>query len=143
MTDKPQHIEQAEALRALAAFVEANPQYTDRLRYSFNHINVFVRGDKKAEMADMVRTGLRSGAKVEKGIYGQWFAAVMDFGGGVDLHITARRDEVCERVVTGTTTVTKLVPDPAVEVPEVEITEEVELVEWVCRPLMSVSDGAA
>jgi hypothetical protein len=136
------HIEQAEALRALAAFVEANPQYTDDFRYAFNHINVYVKGDKKAALADMVRAGLRAGAKVEKKVYGAWFSAELDFGGGVDLQVNANRDEVCERVVTGTKTVTKLVPDPAIEVPEVEITEEVEIYEYVCGPLMSVSNPA-
>lgn len=56
---------------------------------------------------------------------------------GLHLDIRAHRDEVCERVVTGTETVVKQVPDPTVDVPLVEVTEDVEIVEWRCAPLLS------
>ena len=42
------------------------------------------------------------------------------------------RDAVCTRRVVGTETVTKRVHDPSV--PLVEVTEEVEVVEWDCAP---------
>ncbi len=49
------------------------------------------------------------------------------------------REEVCERVVTGTREVTESVPDPEAmkEVPIVEVTKTVEDVEWRCRPLLA------
>ena len=47
------------------------------------------------------------------------------------------QSEVCERVVTGTETVTRTVPDPTVKVPMVEVTETVETVEWRCRPILA------
>lgn len=50
------------------------------------------------------------------------------------------RDEVCERVVVDTREVTKTVPDPAVDVPTVEITETQEVVEWRCPPLLAGAD---
>lgn len=62
---------------------------------------------------------------------------------GLSIVLTAFRNEVCERVVTGTETVTKQVRDPEAaaqalaSVPLVEITETVEQVQWICRPLMA------
>lgn len=59
--------------------------------------------------------------------------------GGLDFVVYGKREQVCERVVTGTETVTKTVPDPEAlaKVPSVEVTETVEKVEWVCRPLLA------
>jgi hypothetical protein len=137
--ETPLHIQQAEALRSLARFIEANPQHGATFRNAFNMINVYVGGDKKAALAEIVRSGLRAGVKVDKEAYGTWFSAVLRFGSDVNVHVNAQRDEVCERIVTGTETVTKKVPDPALlaEVPEVEITEEVETVRWECKPLLA------
>lgn len=61
------------------------------------------------------------------------FTVTRKFGGAVELQHHANRDDVCERVVTGTRTVTK--PDPAA--PLVEVEEEV--VEWRCSPLLAGS----
>jgi hypothetical protein len=55
---------------------------------------------------------------------------------GLKTEIIVDRPAVCERVVTGTETVTRQVPDPSVHVPTVEVTEVVEQVEWVCSPLL-------
>ena len=54
---------------------------------------------------------------------------------GLHLHVVVTREAVCERVVTGTETVTRLVPAP--DAPMVEVTETVETVEWVCQPLLA------
>jgi hypothetical protein len=56
---------------------------------------------------------------------------------GLRIQLTAVRDAVCERVVLGTETVVTTVPDPAVEVPLVEVTEQREIVEWRCGPLLA------
>lgn len=56
---------------------------------------------------------------------------------GLHFDVVAYRDNVCERVVTGTRKVTRTIPDPDVEVPTVEVTETVEDVEWHCAPLLS------
>lgn len=57
--------------------------------------------------------------------------------GGLETQVVVNRSAVCERVVTGTETVTKRVPDPSVEVPLVEVTETVETFEWRCAPLLA------
>jgi hypothetical protein len=61
---------------------------------------------------------------------------------GLKTQIIVDRPAVCERVVTGTETVTRQVPDPSVVVPTVEVTEVVEHVEWVCGPLLDREPAA-
>jgi len=53
--------------------------------------------------------------------------------------LTDLRAQVCERVVTGTQTVTEEVPDPdyIAAAPKVTVTREVESVEWNCVPILS------
>jgi hypothetical protein len=88
---------------------------------------------------------LATGAEVAKDYVSDWAGVNLSWG-AIGLHVYARRDQVCERVVTGTETVTRTVKDPAAlaEVPEVEVTEEVEIVKWECKPLLaSTSDKAA
>ena len=52
----------------------------------------------------------------------------------MSLEVWTNRANVCERVVTGTRTITETVRDPALvdAVPLVEVTREEEIVEWVC-----------
>lgn len=58
---------------------------------------------------------------------------------GLRVQLTAYRDDVCERVVTGTEEVTRTVKDPEAlaAVPEVEVTETVETVEWRCHSILA------
>ena len=60
---------------------------------------------------------------------------------GVQVTLTAFREDVCRRVVTGTREVTRTVKDPdaLAQVPEVEITETVEDVTWECGPLLAAA----
>lgn len=60
---------------------------------------------------------------------------------GLHLVVVAPRSEICERVVTGTETVTREVPDPEAlaAVPTTTVTETVEKVEWICSPLLAGS----
>lgn len=64
---------------------------------------------------------------------------------GLLVQFTALRNAVCERVVVGTDTVVKQVPDPAA--PMVAVVEEVDRVEWVCSPVLAAAvseeDGAS
>lgn len=136
--------QQADGLRALAAFIEANPQFADMFdtTFSYSGINAHISRfeDKAAVMGEVARVAVRAGATVDKKINDQWHNLVVRFG-AVKFEVLAYREEVCERVVVGTETVTKRVPDPArlAEVPEVEVTETVERVEWRCTPLLATT----
>jgi hypothetical protein len=128
-------------LRRLAEFIESEPDQFEKFRYAFHQINVFV--DNQQDMAVFARAGLKHRATVEKDGSDDWFTVKLHFG-EVVVHVNAHRDQVCERVVVGTETVTKTVKDPEAlaAVPDIEVTEEVERFEWKCRPLLA-EDGAA
>lgn len=140
-TETPLHIQQAEALRALASFVEANHDLAETMRNAFNKLNAF--SDDPAMLAQFIKAGKRAGAEATKEVNGNWFYASLRWG-PVVLDVNAHRDAVCERVQVGTETVTKTVPDPEklAEVPEVEVTVSVPIYEWECKPLLaSTKDG--
>jgi hypothetical protein len=138
------HLRQAQGLRALADFVEANPDLDKELDYPLRHLSDPVLGDEAAGvLAKFARAAARGRVQHRKGGDDKHFELALHFGSAVTLTLWADRNQVRERVVVGTEKVTKKVPDPAklAEVPEIEVTETVEQVEWVCRPLLGV-DGA-
>lgn len=63
---------------------------------------------------------------------------------GLKVQVIADRDQVCERVVTGTREVTREIPDPEAlaAVPTVTVTETIEDVTWECRPLLAEAPAA-
>ena len=127
--------------RTLAAFLDAYPDLPEPTHYEvYRHPAVkwliwdYVPGEQKQLAIDVVRLLPGKATKTVRGVDG-W----MEYSGevdGVKWKVVAAREAVCERVVTGTETVTKSVPDPSILVPLVEVTEEVETVEWVCSPLL-------
>lgn len=125
--------EQVAALHALADFLAANPDVPMPYLYG---INAFIDHDRPRER---MAAAAKAMSPCEKRVYGDdadgYFTLVKDFGADVSLHVNAPRAQVCERVVT-TETVTEQVPDPEAlaAVPQVEVTREVEKVEWVCPP---------
>lgn len=134
--------QRAEQLRAVADFVEALPDdLAEHLRYTSNTVNIPVAhlDDPVAVMVAFARAGLAHGVKVRKDFSDKHGIVSLDFG-TMRLDVYAHREQVCERVVTGTEKVTKQVPDPAA--PTVEVTEEVETVEWVCRPLLAAEQNS-
>ncbi|WP_020580151.1 hypothetical protein [Actinopolymorpha alba] len=91
--------------------------------------------DNRAAMAAAVRA---FPGRLDKDARSNYF----DLSGQLDgLHVTftAFRNEVCERVVVGTETVTRVIKDAEAlaKVPEVQVTEEVEIVEWRCGSLLA------
>lgn len=86
------------------------------------------RDDQRAAVQQIVRA---IGGKWDKHPWGDRFDFGRDYH-GVKLEIYTHRDQVCERVVTGTETVT--IPAKAAEP---ERTEERELVEWRCEPVLA------
>lgn len=138
MTNSNLAAEQAAGLRALADMIEANPEIAPYFDYTLTSAGINAHlpseSDKAAIMAQLSRIARRHKGTVTKNIDEKWHNLVIDFG-GVTAKVLAYREEVCERVVTGVETVTKQVPDP--NAPLVEVTEQVEQVEWVCRPLLA------
>jgi len=134
----------AAGLRDLAAFIESNPHLADGLRTSLvasgikAHVG-YGESNAATEQGEWARSAARHGATVAKSIDDEWHNIDIRFAGRLHVEVLAYRHEVCERVVTGVETVTKTVPDPEklAAVPTVEVTETVETVEWICRPLLA------
>lgn len=90
----------------------------------------------KDNKADMARAARALPGPLEKDVRTDGY---FDLKGSIDgYHYTliAYRDEVCERVVTGVEKVTRSIPDPKVQVPLIEVTEDVETVEWRCGSVL-------
>ena len=88
--------------------------------------------EQKAAAARIVRA---IGGHWEKKESGEQFNFLRDHG-PLSLRVQVSRPAVCERVVTGTTTVKRVVPaQEAVDAHTV--TETVEDVEWVCGSLLA------
>lgn len=63
----------------------------------------------------------------------------------LEVQFLAPRDKVCNRVVTGTETVTEELPDPAevAKLPTVKTERTIETVEWQCVPLLAKAEAVA
>lgn len=91
-------------------------------------------GERRLDEAATAREIIRSiGGKWDKSP-GELFGFEQQRG-IVQLEVVVNRESVCRRVVTGTETVTETVPDP--DAPLVEVTKEVDTVEWQCEPLLA------
>lgn len=135
---------QASGLRALAEMIEQNPEVAPLARYYLTTLSVF-SSQTSAHHALLARLALRHGAKVDKSISEELYNLQLSFAeGAVVAHALATRAEVCERVSTGVKVVTKTVKDPGAvaALPDVEVTEEVETFDWVCKPVMSTLDAS-
>lgn len=134
-------------LRAMAAFAEANPELADELAYALDAGNVLLScshvPDPAATMAAFATAAVRAGAKVTKSGNDSFFHTFLSWG-PVGLKVYAEREQVCERVVTGSEVVKETVPDPErlAQVPLVEVEKVVETYEWKCAPLLAATGEA-
>lgn len=143
---KPRHVQQAEHLRAqaeglirLATLIEDTPEIWASYVKPEKPLEINVWHAPSPEgMAAIARAALAHGAKVEKDASEDIYTLTVSWG-ALAANAIAAREAVCERVVIGTETVTKTVPDPTA--PLVDVTETVEHVEWVCRPLLADQSG--
>ena len=120
-------------LREIADWWEQHPEVEPPVDQ-----RVLVYVQTKEDLADVARALGRA----EKYGDDNWFGVKRKFG-PIYLDAYGERQTVCTRIVKGTRTVTHEVPDPDATLPTITVTEEVEDVEWVCEPLLSVVDGGA
>jgi hypothetical protein len=135
---------QVAGLRALADLIEANPEIAEHTRFTFDRLDAFAHGDDAAAvLAAMARAGKAAGHRVTKdfddsfgGVEIHLSEEVSPFAGGdVVLAFHAPREQVCERIVTGTREVTETVRDP--DAPKITRTRVEDVVEWRCAPLLA------
>jgi hypothetical protein len=128
-------------LRALADLLDAHPEvplpYDGTLgRISIHHLYPI---DPKRTVREEFQATLRAlPGRKDKDPDSTYFNVEVELH-GLSLVVTAFREEVCERVVKGTREVSREVPDPdaLAAVPTTTVTETVEDVEWVCRPILA------
>jgi hypothetical protein len=133
LSDRARYID---GLRVLAAALEEHPEIplpTDGtiLPLSF----VFLHdGDPRAAMAAAARALPCSWRKRVSGDETVSYFKLAGQVAGLQVELTAYRDAVCRKVVTGTREVTEEVPDP--DAPKITRTRTVEDVEWDCGPVL-------
>lgn len=144
LTDRTQYIA---GLRELADLLDKNDDLPVPSHGEIQWLYFSARYDhdeQKTTAATIVR---RITGAFAKEITDELFRYKTHLGGpeGLELEVIVHRDAVCERVVTGTEEITRRVPDPELmaKVPEVELTETVETVEWRCLPLLDDRQAVA
>lgn len=119
------------SLRLIADWLAEHPEVKIPYHHMGDEVHIYIHRDARAEMATIARAMGRA----EKGVDGDRFELRRQFG-TLTLIASARREDVCERVVIGTSEVTVEVPDPEAlaALPKVQVTRVVEEVTWVCPP---------
>ena len=123
-------------MRDMIAFIEANDDFDfstgESEQVMFNFRTWYKRGTFESQKEYVAEIARRLGTG-EKKYCGGFFWFRHDFAPGVRFEVTANREVVCERVVTGKTIVAaqpeKIIPAQ----PE----HEIELVEWRCAPSLA------
>lgn len=131
-------VEYIAGLRALADLLEQHPE----LMTPHKQIDVIPIGAEQCQ-EQMAAWARALPGKKDKQI-SETMVTLVGWLRALKIQVLAYRDEVCERVVTGTREVVEEVPDPEAlaAVPTVSKTTVVEDVEWVCRPLLGVGASA-
>jgi hypothetical protein len=133
-------------LRQLADILDAHPDvplpYEGRvspISFAFHGYEVEDHAGELASAARILIPGIR-----EKKADDAYFRVAGSLH-GLRIECWAMREQVCERIVTGTREVTREVPDPEAlaAVPTKVVTETVEDVRWECRPLLAPETAEA
>lgn len=139
----------ADGLRQVAAMIEQHPDLMEIPSFRFMFGRTLLSVQTKEEVAALIRAGKASGAKVKKHQDSRFAGVDLVFAEttmfeGVSLHVYVDREEICEKVVTGTHEVTEEVPDPEAlaAVPTVMVIKTVEDVEWRCLPILADEPAA-
>lgn len=132
-------------LRALADLLDTHPEVP--LPYDGSAVpltihHLYARDPERTVREEFQATLRALPGRKDKAPDGTYFDVEFELH-GLKLTVTAFRDDVCERVVTGTREVTREVPDPdaLAAVPTTTITETVEDVTWECRPLLAPAEA--
>lgn len=133
-------------LRALADLLDEHPEVPlpydgTQGRIAIHHL--YPRDPERTIREEFQATLRAFPGRKDKDPRDQYFDVELELH-GLKLSISTFREEVCQRVVTGTREVTREVPDQAAlaAVPTRTVTEVVEDVEWICQPLLAAAESA-
>ena len=142
MTTDTERAEYVAGLRDLATILEQHPELP--LPYHGRGSELLWIATYDEDHKELARTFARLiPGQVRKEARGTDFDLVGSVA-GLKVQMILDRDQVCQRVVTGTTETTREVPDAdaLAKVPTTTVTETVEQVEWQCGSLLSSVDAA-
>lgn len=134
--------EALEGLRGLADHLEANPELIDLIGHE--RFYVFHYGDDVAEFA---RKALLLGGKSDKNSDSTYFNVTRDFGSMVTLQVTAKHEQVCEKIVLDSQEIEveeldeELAAAALANVPMRKVTKTVERTEWRCPTLLEAANS--
>jgi hypothetical protein len=134
--------ELAEDLHSLAYLIYLHgDDLPDRINFSIQSLlwDWSGNGTVPEVLATSMRAGLRVGAEVSKVYDDERFRLnIVMPNGTITYQVSAERDKVCTKRVTGTEMVEKEVPPEGEWVKKMV---EQEIVEWDCHPLLAVTKG--
>ena len=128
-------------LRQLAAILDAHPELPlPSFGQGASNPALAYVDDWQQDAKQVLAAWARAAGHAEKAVDGDWYKLDLTLA-GFRLQVYSSRDAVCERVVTGTETVT-IPAQPAVDA-QPERVETREIVEWRCSPLLADDRAAA
>lgn len=107
-------------LTLLVAFLKAHTKLADKIYVSDYHLGVYCYSKKT--FSNMIRSLCSGKLKLEK-VYSDYYCQVTRNFGDMRLTVHIGRENVCERIVTGTKVVPAQVYEERIE----------EIVEWKCK----------
>lgn len=121
-------------LRSLADIMEAHPEHAEIWKGMVSRLAdfTFTRDEFIAWVRDMTSQLTRDKWGVQRGVTKQYFndyAMATGYVGSIEITVHTQRSLVCEKVIKGYET--RMVPDP-----NALVEKQVEIVEWVCNPLL-------
>ena len=126
--DNTKHVEQANALREIARWLENHPE----VPLLPEHIYVYVGTNSREALQAIIKAGrpTRKGG----GKQTELLSLVVSFG-ALKLEYVAWKHAVCEKRVVGT----RIIPERMIEATEAKLIPETteEITEWVCGPLLA------
>lgn len=115
----------AQALRAMADHIEANPALAGE---DYSSVRLKLWPENGNDFTDVVSA---LGGKRTKKAVGEYMEVTRDFGANVAIEVNCQRGLVCTAKVVGSETVEVTDPDA----PKVTVTRPV--IEWECSPILA------
>lgn len=119
----------ADGLRQLAAMIETYPGMPLPSPY------LFVYGASPAQLVEIARA--RGANDTRKEYAGETFTLIKEFEGGIQVHFSINREQVCRRVVKEVIEVPETIEPEQVIPARVIAAHTCEVVEWECHPLLA------
>jgi hypothetical protein len=130
-------------LRDLAAFMDEHEEFPEPYVHPDGMLH-FTCGGGPGTRETLAALRRALGGKWTKDARDDGYIEIKGEWHGRRVLLSASREAVCRKVVTGTREVTEIVKDPAklAEVPEIEVTRTEDIIEWVCEPVTAPARAA-